>query len=258
MANKRSTTVDKLPKGKLDDNAVVYKVMAALVLLCGGLMVLRSLRSYYATVGGMTMLDPLVPWMTIAGFGLCVLCVVVMAIWKNKLVRLVFPWLSAVFAMTGMTGLSMKLFWTQGFSALYFLWCAAMVAVVIFQLYGWDFFLFTLPTAAAGFLFLTFSTGFSWTLWNALVLGIVAVCLFITAFCAWNAAKHKGMFVLGKTRLLMSSSKYTPTLHYLVCGLWLVCIVAALLLGGLFSYYCMFAAIAVEFIAAVYYTFQLN
>ena len=51
MANKRSTTVDKLPKGKLDDNAVVYKVMAALVLLCGGLMVLRSLRSYYATVG---------------------------------------------------------------------------------------------------------------------------------------------------------------------------------------------------------------
>ena len=66
------------------------------------------------------------------------------------------------------------------------------------------------------------------------------------------------MFVLGKTRFLMFSSKYTPTLHYLICGLWLVCIAAALLLGGLFSYYCMFAAIAVEFIAAVYYTFQLN
>ena len=131
MANKRSTTVDKLPKGKLDDNAVVYKVMAALVLLCGGLMVLRSLRSYYATVGGMTMLDPLVPWMTIAGFGLCVLCVVVMAIWKNKLVRLVFPWLSAVFAMTGLTGLSMKLFWTQGFSALYFLTTLCIILPLI-------------------------------------------------------------------------------------------------------------------------------
>ena len=26
----------------------------------------------------------------------------------------------------------------------------------------------------------------------------------------------------------------------------------------LFAYYCMFAAIAVEFVAAVYYTFQLN
>ena len=38
----------------------------------------------------------------------------------------------------------------------------------------------------------------------------------------------------------------------------LVCIAAALLLGSLFSYYCMFAAVAVEFIAAVYYTFQLN
>ena len=34
--------------------------------------------------------------------------------------------------------------------------------------------------------------------------------------------------------------------------------IAVLFLGSLFAYYCMFGAIAVEFIAAVYYTFQLN
>ena len=51
---------------------------------------------------------------------------------------------------------------------------------------------------------------------------------------------------------------------YLISALWLICIAFVLLLSfvsglsGLFSYCCMFAAIAVEFIAAVYYTFQLN
>ena len=41
-------------------------------------------------------------------------------------------------------------------------------------------------------------------------------------------------------------------------ALYVLAVAAALLLGSLFSYYCMFAAVAVEFIAAVYYTFQLN
>lgn len=258
MANKKSMTAEKLSKNKADNSAAVYKVMVALVLLCGGLMALRSLRASYATVGGMETLDPLVPWIIIVGFGLCAACAVLLAAWKNKVARMILPWCVAMFAMIGITGLSMKLFWTQGFSALYFLWCAAMVEAVIFQLYGWEFFLFSLPTAASGFLFLNFSTGFSWSGWNILVLAIVAVCLAVTLFCARNAAKNKGMFVLGKTRFLMFSSKYTPTLHYLVCALWVICVAAALLLGSLFSYYCMFAAIAVEFIAAVYYTFQLN
>ena len=49
-----------------------------------------------------------------------------------------------------------------------------------------------------------------------------------------------------------------PLLILGVNGLWLLCTVAVLILGSLFAYYSMFAAIAVEFIAAVYYTFKLN
>jgi len=94
--------------------------------------------------------------------------------------------------------------------------------------------------------------------WNLCVLLAAAACLLITVYLAHSGAKHAGMVHFGKKKILMFSSKYTPTLHYLICGLWLVCIAAALLLGSLFSYYCMFAAVAVEFIAAVYYTFQLN
>jgi len=51
MGNKKSMTANKMAKNKAD-NTVVYKVMVALFLLCGGLMALRSLRATYSTVGG--------------------------------------------------------------------------------------------------------------------------------------------------------------------------------------------------------------
>ena len=44
----------------------------------------------------------------------------------------------------------------------------------------------------------------------------------------------------------------------ITCAVWLVCFVLTLILGATFSYYCMFAAMAFELIAAVYYTFQLK
>lgn len=257
MGNKKSMTAEKLSRNKAD-NTVVYKVMVALFLLCGGLMALRSLRATYSTIGGMEIWDARIPWMISLGFACCVLCVVLSVVWKNKIARMILPWLAGVFAMVGITGVSMKLFWTQGFSVLYFVWVAAMVQVIVYLMYGWEFFLFSLPTVSAGVLFLNFSTGFSMSVWNLCVLLAAAACLLVTVFLAHNGAKHAGMVTLGKKRVLLFSSKYTPTLHYLVCGLWLVCIAAALLLGSLFSYYCMFAAVAVEFIAAVYYTFQLN
>ena len=258
MGNKKGMTAEKLQKSKADNGAVVYKVMVALFLLCGGLMVLRSLRASYSTVGGMETLDRLIPWMITLGFAGCAVCVAVMAFWKHKIARMILPWCAAVLAMVGITGVSMKLFWTQGFSVLYFLWVAAMVQVIVYLMYGWEFFLFSLPTISAGLLFLNFSTGFSMTLWNLCILAAAAACLLVTVVLAHSGAKNHGIVVLGKKKILMFSSKYTPTLHYLVSGLWLVCIAAALLLGSLFSYYCMFAAVAVEFIAAVYYTFQLN
>ena len=53
MATKRNHSAAKVLQKKADD-AVVYQVMVALVLLCCALLGLRALRSYYATVGGFT------------------------------------------------------------------------------------------------------------------------------------------------------------------------------------------------------------
>ena len=47
-------------------------------------------------------------------------------------------------------------------------------------------------------------------------------------------------------------------LFYFICVLWAVVLAACLLFGSGFAFYAMFAAIAVELIGAVYYTFQLK
>ena len=257
MTNRIDRAADKQRKVK-SDSATVYKVMLALLLFCVSIAVLRNLRAYYSTIGGMEVLDPLTPWIAAVGFAGFAVCAVLLAVMKQKTVRAVLPWLMTVFAIAGITGVSMRLRWTQDFPTLYFLCCAIMVQYVIYQLYRWEFFLFSLSTMVSGLLFFRFSTGVSWSLFTLLQLLPAVAVLLLTALVAANASRHSGVLLLGKRQVPLFSSRFNPLLIYLADGLWLVCIAAALLLGGLFSYYCMFAAIAVEFIAAVYYTFQLN
>lgn len=256
MANKKAITPEKLQKEKAE-NLAVYQVMAALILMGAGVTALRSLRKYYATVGGMSVLDPLTMW--IAGLGLAAFVVsfVLLLTQKNRVVRLVLPFCMMISALIAVTGISMKLFWTQGFSSLYFLCCAMFIQYIVLHLYHWEFFLFSLSTVSAGFACFTFSNGAGWTVWNAVVMALAAAIL-IGVLIVTKLASKTGSCKLGSREVTLFSSRFNPSLLYLVCVLWLACLAAAVILGSLFAYYCMFAAIAVEFIAAVYYTFQLN
>ena len=66
----------------------------------------------------------------------------------------------------------------------------------------------------------------------------------------------------GKKARKSSFLRYAPVfccaMAVLICAVAVIVLGTLANMGGLFAYYCMFAAIAVEFIAAVYYTFQLN
>lgn len=257
MANKTKMTEEKLQKAK-NENAVVYKVMVALALLCGALTGLRLLRAYYATIGGFEKLYPMTIWIAVGGLALFLIGAVLKLAVKQKVVQAVSPWLIAIAALVCATGVFMRLYWTEAFPSLYFLCCAFLLQYIIFLLYRWEFFLFSLSTASTGFLFFQLSGGVEWTLLTILLLVIEAVILIGTFLAARLASGNKGMLIFGKKRIQLLPAKSNPVLIYLVDALWLVCVLVALLLGGLFAYYCMFAAIAVEFIAAVYYTFQLN
>jgi len=246
MANKTKMTEEKLQKAK-NENAVVYKVMVALALLCGALTGLRLLRAYYATIGGFEKLYPMTIWIAVGGLALFLIGAVLKLAVKQKVVQAVSPWLIAIAVLVCATGVFMRLYWTEAFPSLYFLCCAFLLQYIIFLLYRWEF-----------FLFFQLSGGVEWTLLTILLLVIEAVILVGTFLAARLASGNKGMLIFGKKRIQLLPAKSNPVLIYLVDALWLVCVLVALLLGGLFAYYCMFAAIAVEFIAAVYYTFQLN
>lgn len=257
MTNMKDKTAEKLQKAKAD-NAVVYKVMIALLLLCCSLLGLRHLHAYYGTIGGFDVLEPMTMPVAIIGAVVFVLSAILTIVIKNKVVHTVLPWFLPISAMASITALNMHAYWTENFAILYFLCCAILLQYIIYQLYRWEFFLFSLSTAAAGGLFLSYSSGFSWDLKNMLLLAAALIILLVTTLCTKTAVGNAGMLVFGRTRIQLFPAKSNPLLIYLVNALWLICIVAALFLGSLFSYYCMFAALAVEFIAAVYYTFQLN
>mgnify|MGYP004597872037 CR=1 FL=1 len=93
-------------------------------------------------------------------------------------------------------------------------------------------------------------------------LGELAVVLVLViasgAYIAANAAKNKGMLVLGAKRIRLFHARFNPLALYITCAVWTVCFAACLVFGAAFAYYCMFAAVAFELAAAVYYTFQLK
>ena len=94
---------------------------------------------------------------------------------------------------------------------------------------------------------------------RGILLGLLALAalVFVAVFAAL-AAKGKGVLKLGGKQVRVLPKSFNPIVLYVVCALWLVCLLLCYVLGASFAYYCMFAAIAFELVAAVYYTFQLK
>ena len=257
MATNKKLTDTQLKRAKAD-NAVVYKVVIAMALMCLCIMGLRKLRAYYATLGGIMVLLDRLPLIIILALAVAVISLVLLLVLKKRAVRMVCPWTLALGAFSAVVAVTMRYTMAEQFPLLYFLCAAGFVLYIIFQLYRWEFFLMSMTTLATGLGFFAFSRGFTLAnggIWFLLVM--VLVWVFTTA-CVVLGSKRKGHIVIGKMKYPMFSSKYNPLPLYVVNVLWVVCTIVGLLFGSLFSYYCMFVAIAVEFIAAVYYTFQLK
>jgi len=264
MAKNKNISEEKLRKAKSDD-LVPYKVVMALLLLCGALFFLSKLRGYITTIEGLEKLFGQYPKIAMMGIGLFVLSgVVLLLLRKFRAARFICPWFMAAGALVALTCGAILQTWDEDFDLLYFICVAALVQYVVFQLYRWEFFLVSMPTVASVVLFYGFKGGFAFSLRNSFLLITALVLIAFSALCAFKAAKNQGTLRFGKTSCKVYSPKSSAMPVYLISALWLICITFVLLLSfvsglsGLFSYCCMFAAIAVEFIAAVYYTFQLN
>ena len=90
-----------------------------------------------------------------------------------------------------------------------------------------------------------------------LAVAVLFVLAAVICMLAARAAKRNGTVSIGgrTVRIFVGRS---PMLLYLTAALWVLCTVCVLLLGATFAYYCLFAAIAYELIAACYYTMKLR
>ena len=89
----------------------------------------------------------------------------------------------------------------------------------------------------------------------SVLLAVILVCIaLVTCLCAKSRGK---LTLFGKT-LHVFPEGFNSLLLYFICILWAIMLVACLIFGSGFAFYAMFAAIAIELIGAVYYTFQLK
>ena len=177
---------------------------------------------------------------------------------KSGWVKMAAPYVFAVSLLYALTGLLLRVYWTQYVLALTILHVAVYCLYVIYMLYRTEFFLCSLVTVAAGVLFYRYSHGIGANLACIALALLLVVLIGATAWIAANAAKGHGRLRVGKKKLAFFPSSFNPLALYITCAVWLVCFLACLLIGAAFAYYCTFAAVAFELIAAVYYTFQLK
>ena len=166
------------------------------------------------------------------------------------------PWLAA-FALLFVSSLILSIFWTGNMIVIYLLHALVYCLYMVWQLYHSEFFTFSLVTASAGVVFYLIART-SYMANRIAGSALLALILIGTALTAFLCAKNHGKLNLGSRMLRLFPDGFNPLLFYFICVLWAVVLAACLIFGSGFAFYAMFAAIAVELIGAVYYTFQLK
>lgn len=252
------TSIRSRQKSKKSDDSVVLKVMIALALLVFSIYMLQVISNAYGTLDGFERLYPVMLTVTLVCAALAVVSIVLALVLKNRTVRAICPYTAAVFALFAVTALALRLFWVQPLHALYILNAAVYCLYIVYMLYRMEFFLVSLITVLAGTVFYFFSNGFGLNARSIVLALILLAAIAIAAVIAMQAGKRNGLVPFAGCTYRVFPPKFSPVMLCITCAVWLVCFVLTLILGATFSYYCMFAAMAFELIAAVYYTFQLK
>lgn len=253
MTNQPMKTVGTKPK-----DYTVLEVMIALFLLIASLYCMRlaaalplTLRSFEAMASA-----------TKTGLIIYIIAAVasaVVLIWNfSKAAFRICKHTLAISILGIITCLIFRRFFIDRMPLLYFMHCAFYCLYIIFMLYRTEFFLVSLMTSLSGWAFYSFCGGISFNLRTVLYAALVVVVCVLSVIVAWNASGAKGILKIFGKKYKLFPTKFQPMLILLTAALWLLCLIVSLFAGSMFSYYCMFAAIAFELIAAVYYTFQLK
>lgn len=250
-------TKNKTAAKKTEDQSVVYKVPAAFALMIVVVYAFWKLGGYYSTVEGFTALYPMFCVQRYVFLALTAAELVLCVLLKSRLARTICRYWLAAFALLCVSAWILSIFWTGNMIAIYLMHALVYCLYMVWQLYRSEFFTFSLVTATAGVVFfLTARTSYMANRIGGSIL--LALILIGTALIVFLCAKNRGRLTIGGKTLQLFPDGFNSLLFYFICVLWAIVLIACLLFGSGFAYYAMFAAIAVELIGAVYYTFQLK
>ena len=254
MGNNTKSTVKNKPR-----DLTVYKVCAAFVMMMLAVLAVRRVLDVYATASTFDVIynASRICWRVCAA--VCVAVVAAYAFLRGKKICKVFPYVFVLSALAGLSALDLRYFWTEHATAIYMAHAAVYCLYIIYCLYRSEFFCFSVAAIVSGFCFYFYSKGLGLNARTAVMAAVVVLVLAVVALLANRAAKDKGRICLFGKKHAVFPVRFNPTVLYVACTVLACCLIACLLLGSaLFAYYCMFAAIAIELIGAVYYTFQLK
>ena len=252
-------------KKNVSDDSVIYKVMIALGILCILLLSLQLVSRYYRLAGPMFAIRTGLGWAAIIGGILAVVFLVGYLTMRSRVAFWRyggFP-LFLLFVVISLSSWLLYGTWVTYIALLYFIYIAAAVLYMIALLYQHDFFLLSFLNACAGCVFYGLSRYYGeqavFSVTTILLNVALVVLLVLVAALVFAARKtDDGRLKLFGRKILISSPELSPVLLYISCLLWLLCLVAAAILGSVFAYYSVFAVVGLELIAAVYYTVKLS
>lgn len=243
---------------KKPGDSVVYKVPAAFALLFVVLIALRRVGAYYGSVEGFDVVLHAVRKLRWVFAALAAACLAGAIFCKKPWLRAIGRYGAVLMALACISALLLAKYWTEKLMFLYLLHAVVYCLYMVYMLYQTEFFLYSVATAVCGCVFYFYSRGVAANLRGVLLGAAALLALVFSALTAAAAAKGGGVIRLGGKQVRILPASFNPILLYVVCALWLVCLVLSFTIGAAFAYYCMFAAIALELAAAVYYTFQLK
>ncbi len=260
MAMKKRPAPQKQPQK--NEGAVVYRAGAAMLIACAILLALQVIDEKYRLTASFMAVNTGLLWAA----GIFALVAVAGLIGLLGLRKKSVFW--RVVSLPGLLlGVALSLSclllyytWYRHIPLLAFACIAVAVLYLIKLLYQPEFFLLSVVNVCAGYVFyrlskldvagaLTVRTA----LWRLFALAVIAVC----ALLVFLAGRKDGKLTLPGGSWRAISRGGTPLLIYITGAVWTVCLAAGIPLGPVLSYYCVFAGVAFELTAAVYYTMRL-
>ena len=255
MAMKK--TRNTKPVSKKDD-IIIYNIIIALCLVCLAVVALLQVNRLAIQIDTMVEIYDATIYVAIAAAVCTILSLIANLIFKAKAGKLISLIGMILFGTVAISAALLRVYWTTVIPLLFFVYIAAGVLFIIFEIYQHEFFLISCLTTLAGCCFYIFSKisplSFKFYFLCLVFVIFVATCAFLT----FTASKNGGKISLGKRQFQLFVPDFSPIFLYATCVIWALCLIAVACLGSTFAYYCMFAAMVYELIAACYYTIKLT